>query len=109
MNNQTRHDEGVITAMLERFEHQRLPHLLSLKEQMDAGKTLSEDDLHQLTKVIADSHKITPLIDRNPRYHQLVVQAVALHKEIVEKALENEIAAGGGESALKDLHRQRQK
>ena len=94
MDNQKNHDEGVLTALVERFEQQRLPHLLYLKKQMDAGKTLSEEDLHQLTEVIGDSHRIAPLVDRNPKYHKLVIQAIGLHKEIVEKALENEKNAG---------------
>lgn len=94
MQNQPNHDEGVLTALLKRFETFRLPHLLKLKEQMDAGKTLEEHDLKFLTQVIADSHKIEPLVDRNPKYHQLVIQAISLHKEIVEKALENEKRAG---------------
>ena len=94
MDNQKLHDEGVLTALVERFEQQRLPHLIYLKQQMDAGQTLSEEDLKHLTKAVTDSHKIAPLVDRNPQYHKLVIQAIELHKEIVEKALENERKAG---------------
>lgn len=94
MDNQKLHDEGVLTALVERFEQQRLPHLIYLKEQMDAGQTLSEEDLKHLTKTVTDSHNIAPLVDRNPKYQKLVVQAIDLYREIVEKALENERNAG---------------
>jgi len=38
-------DTGVITVLLERLNDFRLPRLLELKERMDAGETLSENDM----------------------------------------------------------------
>lgn len=84
------HDEGVLTALIERFENQRLPRARRLREKVNNGNTLSEDDLEYLSKLMKDTHKTIPLIDRNPKYQKLAVQALELHKEIVEKALENE-------------------
>jgi hypothetical protein len=83
-------DSGVIVTLLERFEKQRLPRALALKEQVDSGERLSQVDIDFLKMVFEDAKQIQPLLSRHPEYEQLVAQAIHLYHEITEKALKNE-------------------
>ena len=89
-----KYDEGVIMALVERFNTQRLPKALELKGRIDAGGTLNDLDMNFLQSVLADAQSIKPLIERHPEYQDLVGRAAQLFREITEKALENEKNAG---------------
>jgi len=86
----TSHDPGVIHALVERLNTQRLPRALDLKKKVDAGEMLGEHDLHFLEGVFRDAETIKPLVNRHPEYQQLVARIIKLYKEIVDKAMENE-------------------
>lgn len=83
-------DAGVISVLLERFNTQRAPRALALKEQVDRGEKLSDSELAYLQRIFSDFSQITPLLDRNPEYKPLVAKVIDLYKEITTKALENE-------------------
>lgn len=84
------HDPGVIQALVDRLNTQRLPRALELKKKVDAGETLGEYDMNFLESVFQDAETIKPLISRNPEYQQLAASIIKLYKEIVDKAMENE-------------------
>lgn len=83
-------DIGVITVLMERFEKQRLPRLLSLKEKVNSGEMLNEMDLDFLDKAMSDARKGLSLADTHPDFQQLASKMVGLYNEITEKDLQLE-------------------
>ncbi len=59
-------DAGIMEVLLERFEKQRLPRTLALKEKFDKGDTLVELYTKYLEDVLAEAQIIIALIDRHP-------------------------------------------
>jgi hypothetical protein len=84
-------DDGVIMALLDRFNKQRLPRLLELKERVGRGEKLNELDIAHMEEGLSSSNRASPdLLERHPEYKPLIAQVIALYKEIMDKALENE-------------------
>lgn len=83
-------DVGIILALVDRFETQRLPTLLALKERVDNGDALSDVEVEFLDKVIDDATRTMPLTEGHPELHSFCVHVIHLYKEITEKALKNE-------------------
>jgi len=88
----TSKDAGIIQVLAERMESQRLPHVLSIKESVDRGETLSDFDIRFLEEVFEDARKIQPLVDRHPEWQSVAAKIMHLYKQITELALENEKA-----------------
>ena len=87
-------EAGVVLALVERFNTQRLPRALEIKAKVDAGEPLGDFDLDYLGQVLADARQIQPLAARHPDYQELVARAVHLYREILDKAAENEKKSG---------------
>jgi predicted nucleotidyltransferase len=85
-------DEGTIIALLDRFRLQRLPAALEIKARVDRGETLSDHDIDVLSQILADSRDTQSLARRHPELESLIGKAIALYKEITDKALANEKA-----------------
>ena len=83
-------EDGVILALIERFEKQRLPRLKGLKEKTDRGERLSDGDIEFLDMVIHDAQQSKALIDRHPEWQAFCANVVHLYETITEKALDNE-------------------
>lgn len=86
-------DTGVMLALVERFQNERLPRALALKEKVDKGELLSDFDIAFLQEVFQDAKRIQPLVDQNPEWQEIAGRAVHLYKQIMDKALENESAS----------------
>jgi len=89
MSEQSR-DTGVIVALAERFEQQRLPRALQMKQRVERGEKLSAADIEFLEQVFADAKQISTLVDRHPEWEPIVARAMHMYKEITSKALANE-------------------
>ena len=83
-------EDGVILALIDRFEKQRLPRLKALKEQVDSGELLSAGDVKFLETVMHDAQQSKHLIDRHPEWHSFCSYVIHLYEAITEKALDNE-------------------
>lgn len=82
-------DAGVIQAVMERFNEQRLPRALDLKEKVDRGEVLADYDISFLEEILGEIRAANPLIERHPELQPLVVKVMGLYKEIAEKAAAN--------------------
>lgn len=92
---QANEDAGTIQVLLERLNKFRLPRALELKERMDGGGTLDQNDIEFLERVFHDAHTAQGLVDRHPELQALAGKLSALYSEITAKALENEKNQGG--------------
>lgn len=88
--NESEDEIGVIYALIERFEKQRLPRLLEIKNMVDQGEVLSEWDIQFMFQITHDAQQSKHLIDRYPEWHKFFAEVIHLYEEVAEKALENE-------------------
>ncbi|MDO6709002.1 hypothetical protein [Photobacterium sp. 1_MG-2023] len=83
-------EAGILQALAERMESQRLPRALAMKQRVDDGETLNELDIQFLKEVLDDAQRIMPLVERHPEWQNLAASLINLYQEITTKALENE-------------------
>ncbi len=82
--------KGVLEAVMERFEKQRLPRILDIKKMVDNGETLNELDIAFLKEVLADTSQYKDFVDKHPEFQGLYTRVVHLYDQITSQALENE-------------------
>jgi hypothetical protein len=87
-------ERGVAMALLERFQTQRLPRALAIKERIDRGGLLDDFDITFLETVFREFANVRTMVDKHPEYEPLVAQVLHLYHEITVKALENEKTKG---------------
>lgn len=93
MAESTDKEAGVIQALVERLEKQRLPMALAIKEKVDQGGLLNEADIAFLEEVFAGTAQLKPMLESHPEWQDLAARMIGLYGEITAKALENEQGA----------------
>jgi hypothetical protein len=83
-------DTGTIAALMIRFNDYRLPRAKRLLKKVNGGEILSEEDIRFLKRIYTDSKNTQPLVKRHPEYNDLIIRAIDLYTEIINKGLENE-------------------
>ncbi|KKC98744.1 hypothetical protein [Photobacterium halotolerans] len=83
-------EAGILQALAERLESQRLPRALAMKKRVDDGDTLNELDIQFLKEVLDDAQRLMPIVERHPEWQNLAASLINLYQEITSKALENE-------------------
>jgi len=84
-----RRDRGTIHVLLDRFNKQRLPRAVALKEKVDAGELLNDSELRLIREVQKDSIQFGGLLKRHPEYQELAAGAIEMWNEIGEIDSEN--------------------
>jgi len=82
--------DGTVQALLDRLNDWRLPRALALKERVDKGEKLTDNDMQFLQGVFEDSSQVKVLLATHPDLQPLVNKLVGLYSHITQKALENE-------------------
>ncbi|MEO8409840.1 MAG: hypothetical protein ABI478_04665 [Propionivibrio sp.] len=85
-----RDDDGVVTAILERMEEQRLPRALDLQAKVDQGQVLDDMDIAFLDRVFTECEEMKQLLERHPALEQIAGRMMGLYHAITTRALENE-------------------
>lgn len=83
-------EEGLAYTSFERFEQFRLPRALEIKERIDSGEKLTDNDIAFLEQVMQDAEEMKRLVQDQPEYEQFCARAVGLYQGITKKAPENE-------------------
>jgi hypothetical protein len=83
-------DSGVIAVLLKRFEQERYPRAMALKQKVDGGAVLDDNDLAYLEQVLADAHQVMALVQRHPQYGALTKGVLLMYEEIMTKSQQNQ-------------------
>jgi len=89
------HDDAVLQTLMDRLLRFRLPRLLAIKDRVDQGEPLTDDDIVFLKASMTDAQDSQHYVVRNPEYHEIGVRIVQLYSHIVGKAMENEQKRSG--------------
>ncbi len=80
----------LINVVIEKFTRIYLPRALELKQRVDKGGVLVENDIHFLKIVFADAKVLKNLILNRPEYKKVASSIFDFYFQITSAALENE-------------------
>ncbi len=86
----SKHDLGLIQAILEKLNTQSLPRLLTMKQHVDAGQKLDYLELYYLETSMSEVRFFLSLAERETEYLRLVSHVINLYSDIATEALKLE-------------------
>ena len=86
-------DAGTSQVVLQRFMKKQLPLLLKMKEEVDAGKDLSDGEMELLDRMLHRADKLNRFVYEHPEYRDLVGKIISLIDDITDEAVDNETEA----------------
>ena len=89
MNEEEEH-EGISQALIEQFVHHRLPMIVQMRDEVEAGKKLSDGEIEWLGRMLERAHNFRKVAYEFPEYQHLIAQVIDTYEEITELALKNE-------------------
>jgi hypothetical protein len=81
---------GISRVLIERLQRDRLPRILEIKEHVDAGRALDDNQLGFLQKMLQDAQENASLVDSLPDCRELFARVIHLCHDITATALQNE-------------------
>lgn len=86
-------NDGISQAFIEDFVKHQLPLIIRTRDEVEAGKRLSDGEIDVLAEQLARARNFSEVAFVAPEYQPLIAQAIATYEEITELALRNEKAA----------------
>lgn len=83
-------DTGTILALMERFNHIRLPRAIDIRTKLENGGLLDGFDIEFLHEVFEDATAAHALFSRHPEIQDIAAHMISLYHHITELALANE-------------------
>ena len=84
---QREEDLGTLTTMVERFQNRRHPEAVRIKERLDGGEELGDEDVEFLHQCLEEIQSVMAIIERNPDYHHLASQVIGFFGDLTSRAL----------------------
>lgn len=81
---------GVSEMLIERFQKERLPRMLKIKQHVEQGLALDEVELGFLQRVLSEARDNQVLVESIPECRDLFARVIHLYHDITAKALDNE-------------------
>ncbi len=88
--NESTQNLGVGIALLDRLTNYTLPRLQDLKQRVDAGERLGEEDLDFLREAMERTGVAHQLVSDDPVSQALYAKVVQFYHEITAQGLKNE-------------------
>lgn len=87
---QTDAEEGVAEAVIAQWTNHDLPLLLQIKEEMDAGRELTEGEMELLGPLLERARDMSRLAHLDDKSKELVAKIIDLIQDITDRAVANE-------------------
>ncbi len=82
--------DGIAQVTLQEYVKHQLPWLLQIKEEMDAGRRMTNGELELMDAILKDAEQASKLVHANPEYEEVVAKVLALLGDITTRGLQNE-------------------
>lgn len=87
---ESRELDGVMSALLRQLSSQNLPRIFALRDRLELGERVSDEDIRYLRESFFDALLAKPAFDRHPELAEVGAKVVTLYRDMSRKALDNE-------------------